>query len=201
MTKKYTDANIKKFFEYNIDMVTRTLYYGSGSSDGSDLFDSSQTVNDWSSEQLIKGLKILDKIDKRKITIIWNSNGGNWDAGMAVYEVIRTLRSKVTMVCYSRCRSMGSIILQACYKRILAKNCRFMIHYGTESLPEMHSKDAEKQIEESKRINELMEKIYLDKIKKKHPRFTLTELREKMKYDYYMNAEEAVKLGLADEII
>ena len=76
-----------------------------------------------------------------------------------------------------------------------------MIHYGTEATDQVHTKDFVRAAEETNRINELTENIYLAQIRKKHPRFTRKKLRELMKYDYYMSAEEAVKLGLADKII
>jgi len=197
------ETKLKNFFDYNIDVDRRLLYYGMNSSvEVSSSTDSPiQEVNDWSSEQLIKGLSYLDDLNHKTITIIWNSDGGFWDSGIGVYEFIRTMKSPVKMICYSRCRSMGSVILQACKKRILTKNCRFMIHYGREAVDEVHSKDFKRIAEEAERINEIMERIYLSRIKEKHPRFTLQKLRELMKYDCYMSADEAVRLGLADEVI
>jgi len=186
---------LKPFYEYNIDYDTRTIYYGK--------FDDIDVamVNDWSTEQVIKGLFVLDNNSHKQITIIFNSHGGDWDAGIAVFEFIRTLKSPVKMICHSRCRSMGSIILQACKVRVLSENCRFMIHYGTEGVEEVHSKNFERAAKESKVLNDTMEKIYLKRIREKHPNFTLKKFRELIKYDYYMNAKEAVELGLADKII
>lgn len=198
MSKK--KDNHFSLFNYNIDFDTRTLYYGSSSGLALNEMDSME-VNDWSSEQLIKGLFLLEQRNKKPITIIWNSNGGEWDAGIAIFEYIRTMKSKITMISYSRCRSMGSIIMQACHKRILSKNSRFMIHYGTEGIDSVHSKDFEKAAEESKKSTDFMEQTYLTSIKKKKPRFTLEKLKEMMKYDCYMSAKEAVDLGLADKVI
>ena len=199
--KQVTDRKIINFFEYNIDIENRVLMYGSNASFSPESNEEGCVVNDWSAEMLIKGLHILDVINHKEITIIWNSNGGSWDAGISIYEYIRTLKSPIKMIVHSRSVSMGSIILQSCKKRILTKNASFMIHYGTEAVPEIHSKDFERLAGETKKINELMEQIYLKRIKEKHPRYTLEKLRELMKYDCYMSAAEAVKLGLADKVI
>ena len=197
--KKIPDY-VNHFFEYNIHYKTRTLYYGANSSVPVSETET-MTVNDWSAEQIIKGLFLLDQINNNQITIIWNSHGGDWDAGIAIYEYIRTLKSPVKMICYSRCRSMGSVIMQACKTRVLSKYTRFMIHYGTDSSEEKHAKDLEKYVDEGKKLNRMMEDIYLKRIKEKHPRFTKKELSEKMKYDWYMSADEALKLGLIDKVI
>jgi len=199
MKKIPEQIGIIHFFDYNVDYETRTVYYGANSNSVNDMV--AMEVNDWSAEQLLKAFHLLESRNTKPITLIWNSDGGDWDAGISVYEYIRTMKSKVKMICYSRCRSMGSIIFQACHKRIMSKNSRFMIHYGTEEVDTVHSKDFEKYAEESKKANELMEQIYLSRIKEKHPRFTLEQLRDKMKYDFYMSAKETVEFGLADKII
>jgi len=186
-------------FDYNIDFKSRTLYYGSSATGISGT--ETQGVNDFSSEQLIKGLKLLNDISNKQITIIWSSDGGEWDAGIAAYEFIRTIKSPVKLVSYSRCRSMGSIILQACAIRVLSKNSRFMLHYGTAGVEAIHSKDFERFTDELKVSNRLMEQIYLKKIRMKHPRYTLARLRQLMTYDCYMSAQAAVDLGLADKVI
>ena len=198
--RKLTESALAQFFEYNIDLKTRTLYYGANSSVAVN-DTGSMEVNDWSAEQLIKGLYLLDQMNHKQINIVWNSHGGEWDAGISMYEFIRTLKSPVKMTSYSRCRSMGSVVLQSCKTRVLSENSRFMIHYGTDGTGEIHSKDFVKAAEESVRINEIMEDIYLKQIRKKHPRFTREKLKELMKYDYYMSAKEAVRLGLADKVI
>lgn len=197
--KKLPEGSIS-LFDYNIDFNTRTLYYGVSSATSTDE-DYTQVVNDVSTEQLIKGLFLLEQINNKQITIIWNSHGGSWEAGIALYEFIRTMKSKVKMICYSRCRSMGSIVLQACHTRILSERCRFMIHYGTEGIDEVHSKDFEKEAEESKKINNIMEQIYLERIKEKHPKFNISKLKKLLTYNYYMSSVEAVELGLADKVI
>jgi ATP-dependent protease ClpP protease subunit len=45
-----------------------------------------------------------------------------------------------------------------------------------------------------------LDMIYLEQIRKKIPSFTFKQLRAKLNKDWYLTAEETVKLGLADEI-
>jgi ATP-dependent protease ClpP protease subunit len=59
-------------------------------------------------------------------------------------------------------------------------------------------KDMEEKIEESKRLQELIEQLTLEKTK-----ITAKKLERiyKTKKDWYMTAEEALKLKVVDEIV
>ena len=74
----------------------------------------------------------------------------------------------------------------------------FLIHYG-HAWAGGTQKDVEAFVDRMKLDNITMENIYLDKIKQKNPKFTKAQLQDLMKYDKYMTADEAVKLGLADK--
>jgi len=189
-----------QLFDYGVDFDTRTIYYGFNNVMSMTEMEPAE-VNDWSTEQFIKGLHLLDSINHNTINVIWSSHGGDWDAGMAAYEYIRLLKSPVKITSYSRCRSMGTVIMQAATTRILTKNSTFMIHYGVDGIGPVHSKDFINSAQQSTVINKKMEDIYLKKIKEKHPKYTRKQLQELMKYDKYMTAKEAVDLGLADKVI
>jgi ATP-dependent protease ClpP protease subunit len=158
-------------------------------------------IDDWSAQNLIKGLYVLDGAAHRPIKLIWFSYGGDWDAGMAIYDFIKHIKSPVDVYAYGRIRSMGTIVLQACRKRNLASNCLFLIHYGSAGQEECHSKDHIAFAREVEKNNKTMEDIYLKRIKEKRKRFTRAQLQDVMKYDKYMTAREAVDLGLADRVI
>ena len=193
---------IHHWYHRNVDVKNRIIYFGPWQA-GEEMLDEAKEweVNDWSVANLIKGLYLLDTTKKKQITIIWLSYGGDWDAGMAVYDYIKHLKSPVTMKCYGRVRSMGTVILQSCDERILSPNSYFMIHYGSASYESSHAKDFEKFAEELTKSNKVMEKIYLEKIKEKHSKYTLSKLQDLMKYDNYMSPKKAVELGLADKIL
>jgi len=189
----------------NLDIKNRTIYFGPWQvyEQLDTELDTGWEVNDYSTQNLIKGLHVLELESSDPINIIWISYGGEWDAGMAIYDYMRGCSSHITMTCYGRVRSMGTIILQAADERILAPNCLYMMHYGTVGLAAQHTQDALAVMERVRLENELMEDIYLEKIKesKGHKRYTREKLQTFIRYDKYMLPQEVVDMGLADRIL
>ena len=95
---------------------------------------------------------------------------------------------------------MGTVILQACKKRLIAPNCLFLIHYGQSASEKKHSMDFINQAKHDEKCNRHMETIYLKRIKEKHKKFTREKLKDMMKWDRYLTPHEAVYLGLADRV-
>ena len=197
------DEPVEQWYHKNIDIQNRVIYFGAWQpSEQINLEESEWLVNDFSAQNIIKGLYLLDKLNYEPITVIWFSYGGDWDAGMAIFDFIKQIKSPVIIKAYGRIRSMGTIVLQSCKNRLLSYHCEFLIHYGTAGIGEVHAKDFERFADDLKKCNEIMEKIYLKRIREKHPRFKLEKLQnEYLKYDKYLSAKEAVDLGLADGII
>ena len=181
--RKYEVNQFDDIYFKNLDIQNRTIWFTPWQpieALNTDV-DTSWEVNDYTVQNAIKGLAILESISKEPINIVWSSYGGDWDAGIAFYDFIRTLESHVTMTCYGRVRSMGTIILQACDERVLAEHCYFMVHYGSAAFETTHAKDFSRFADELERTNKAMEHIYLDKIKIKHPKFTLEKLQDILK--------------------
>ena len=197
-----TNEKMQELYHKNIDTKDRVIFFSPWQpSEEMIAEDKSWEVNDFSAQNLIKGLYILDKQKKAPITIIWNSFGGEWTAGMAIYDFIKKIKSPVTMECYGHVRSMGTIILQACKKRHLSKHCEFMIHYGMAGMGMTHSKDFMANAKIIDKASDIMEDIYLKKIKEKNPKFTKARLKDLMKYDKFLTVKQAINLGLVDKII
>jgi len=202
---KWTPEEMYNWYNYNIDRVNRTLFFGPwndadtglGSAESRDPWE----VNDWSAQNIIKGLHILEQEGDEAITLNWLSYGGDWNAGMAIYDYMKTCKSHITMKCFGRVRSMGTIILQAADERLISPNCEFMIHYGSLAIAETHSKNAAVELELENRNNAKMEEIYLERIREKKARFSKTKLQELITYDKFMTPNEAIDLGLADRIL
>lgn len=189
--------DIDKFHDYGIYIPQRTIYMGSeaytddGGESGTDHF---------MAERIVKNLLIMDSLSAEPINIIMNNLGGDVIHGMAIYDAIQACRSHVVIKVFGHAMSMGSIILQAADERIMAPNSKVMIHYGTVDLGG-HVKNVEKWVEEGKRDDKWMEQMYLFKIQQKQPHFSMARLKERLKFDTILNAQEAVDLGLADKIL
>jgi len=63
--------------------------------------------------QFYKNIRLLDSISNLPIIIHMFSEGGEWDAGMAIYDAIALSKSYITIIAYGQASSMSSIILQA----------------------------------------------------------------------------------------
>lgn len=195
MSKRVNRDDIDKLHDYNLYIPTRTIYMGSEN------FDDGESGTDGAmAARFVKNMMILDSLSSEPITIIMNNIGGDEYHGFAIYDAILLAKSKVTIKVFGHAMSMGSIILQAADKRIMAPTSRQMIHYGTWGM-ENHAKTTQKWAQEGLKIDKWMEKMYLDKIKEKHKDYTLETLQKLLDHDTFLTAQESVKLGLADEIL
>ena len=190
-------SELALWHEYDILPGDRTIYIGSKSSDET----GESGVDYLLAEKVIKNLHILDKrMSDIPITIKMNNPGGDVYHGLAIYDAIKSCRNDVTIIAYGYVMSMGSVILQAADTRIMSPHTRMMIHHG-EGITSGHMLDVQKQADEFKELNFIINDIYLSRIKEKKPRFTMKQLEDKMKFDWYLNAKEAVALGLCDAIL
>jgi ATP-dependent Clp protease protease subunit len=192
-----------EWYNLNLDIKNRTIYFGAWQvSEAIDLEkDTSWEVHDYSAQNIIKGLHLLESDNHNPIKVIWNSDGGTWEAGMAIYDYIKGLKSPVTIVCYGRVRSMGTIILQAAKERILSPNCLYLMHYGTMGIDSQHTNDAIAVAKRAEYENKIMEDIYLEKIRQVDSSYTREQLQDFIKYDRYLLPKEVIKMGLADKIL
>ena len=126
--RKKTSLNeFSEFHEHNLFLPTRTIYFG-----GKDFNEDDDTVNSKTVAEVIKNLHILEHREIAPISILLNTCGGSWEDGMGIYDVIKSLKSKVSIIGIGKIYSMGSIILQAGYERVLTKNTYMLIHNGSD---------------------------------------------------------------------
>lgn len=197
MSKRFVKEEIDRFHDYGLYISKRTIYLGS--IEYSAAGDESGTDGAMA-EQLIKNLFLLQSMGQEPITIITNNMGGDEYHGLAIFDAIRECKSEVSMIVYGHAMSMGSVILQAADRRIMAPTSRQMIHYGTSSI-DAHNKTVQKWAKEGKRNDTWTEQLYLEKIREKHPKFSLRQLQKMLDHDTFMTARESVNLGLADAVL
>jgi len=189
------------FFNNGLLLATRTIYYPTppypnvgGEEEGS--------VDIGSARIFMKSMEILKHTGSPKtpIKIILNTLGGDEYQGMAVYDTIRSMETPVSMEGRGAVMSMGVFILQAGTERILQPSARLMIHYGSWGGVEVHSKDFDALATENKILRDIYRDVLLARIREKHPTFTIDDLDQKLRFDTYMSALEAIELGLADRL-
>jgi ATP-dependent Clp protease protease subunit len=143
------------------------------------------------------------------ITLYINSPGGSVTAGMAIYDCMEYIKCDVSTIVMGQAASMGSLIANsgAAGKRLLLPNSRTMIHrvssgFGGSSGTIYHNEDqlieAQRHVEEARRLNDRLIGIY---VKHNTVGKTKEDLVAATRYDTFLSAEEAVAMGLADQII
>jgi len=187
---------VKIFHEQGVFVPTRTIYMGSESVDA----DGAESGTDAKmAERVIKNLHVLENGSTDPITIVMNNLGGDEYHGAAMYDALMQSPCHIRIVVRGHAMSMGSIILQAADERVMGKASVQMVHYGTWGVNH-HSKTAWKIALEGKRWDQWMEDIYFERIREKHPEYTIEALRELLDHDTYLTAEQSIALGLADRI-
>lgn len=195
-----TPQAIENFFNFSIEPKSRMLFIGSHSPESKDEKESG--VDAKMAERVVKGLTTLATINPREeIIVIMNTPGGDMAHGWAIYDAIALCPCPVTIKVLGQAMSMGCVILQAAKKRLIASHANIMIHYGS-SKQEGTSDEVERGVKNWREHDlAMMENIFLARIQERHPGFKREELIELLKVDTYMNAQGAVDLGLADEVI
>lgn len=150
-------------------------------------------------EEYTKNVKNMLDIDFEvpHINIMLSTYGGSVYDGLSLYDVIKHSKTPVDVTCMGKIMSMGIIIMLASSNRRAYKNTTFMIHQVSSGCFG-RLEDMEEDIEETKRVNNLIFDIIA-----KNTKITKNKLNEikKLKKDWYITAEEALELGLITEII
>lgn len=177
---------IQIFFDYGLYYPTKTL----------------KLIGDVDDDMLdiaLCGLHILDS-STGEITIKLISGGGDVTVARAIYDLIRGCKNKVRVICYGEVASAATIILQAGDLRLMSKNSKLMIHVGKESIPEDHPRNIDALYAEHRHDEKWIEDTYLNKIREKKKRFTRNQMKSMLDKDRYIHPQEALELGLIDEI-
>lgn len=157
-------------------------------------------VSDKSAKDITEKLLYLEWTDPGKdITFYINTPGGSITAGMAIFDTMKMISSPVSVVVTGIAASMGSILLSGAPKgrRFLYPHSRVMIHQplisGRMVAPAV---DINIQAEEMEKLRSELNQILADASGK-----PLKQVEKDTDRDFYLNAEEALEYGLADEIV
>jgi len=111
------------------------------------------------------------------------------------------MKNHVRIIVIGEASSSGSIILQAGDERLITSRSYIMLHYGEEAYPSDHPKIVRKWVKRHDEVQDMINKIYLDQIKKKKKRYTLQKLKDMLEFDTILNPKKALELGLVDKIL
>jgi ATP-dependent Clp protease protease subunit len=149
-------------------------------------------------DRVTSQLLVLDGEDSTTpIKLFINSPGGDADAGFALYDMIRFIKSPVVTISAGLCASAAVLVLVASEKkrRLALPNSRLLIHQPSTAI---HGFVADIQIEATEivkcrdRINVLIAEATGQKVEK---------VQEDTKRNFWMSAEEAKAYGLVSRVI
>ncbi len=157
-------------------------------------------VDDKSAKDIVSKLLLLDA-DKpgKEIKFYINSPGGVVTSGMVMYDTMQMISSPVSTICMGLAASMGSILLSGGEKgkRYIFPHGEVMIHQPSlGGYIQGVSADLEIQAEQTKRVKEIGAGILAKNCGK-----TVEQIMKDFNRDYWMNAEAAIKYGIADKLV
>ncbi|CDM68233.1 ATP-dependent Clp protease proteolytic subunit [Clostridium bornimense] len=155
-------------------------------------------VNDEMASLIVAQLLFLESEDPdRDIQLYINSPGGSVTAGFAIYDTMKYVKCNIATICIGLAASMGAFLLAGGTKgkRYALLNSEIMIHQ-----PSGGSKG---QATDIKIMADyiLNNKRKLNKILAENTGKSIEEIERDTDRDNFMNAEEAKKYGIIDEVI
>lgn len=146
------------------------------------------TLTSWSS-----------KAPSAPLTVVFNSPGGAVHDGLALFDFLRHLRTSghhLTTIALGRAASMGAVLLQAGDRRVIGANAFIMLHEVSNGASGKVS-EIEESVELSKRLQRRLLSILTDRSS-----LTVQQIQRKWsRRDWWLDAEETVELGFADEAL
>ncbi|MDP1997023.1 MAG: ATP-dependent Clp endopeptidase proteolytic subunit ClpP [Gallionella sp.] len=155
-------------------------------------------VSDHSANLIVAQMLFLESENPDKdIHFYINSPGGSVTAGMAVYDTMQFIKPNVSTLCIGQAASMGSFLLAAGEKgkRFCLPNSRVMIHQpmggfrGQASDVEIHAREI------------LYLKQKLNQMLAQHTGQSVETIERDTDRDNFLSAPDAVKYGLADQVL
>lgn len=155
-------------------------------------------INEESACNFIKQFMLLVNEDNEKpIDIMINSNGGEVNSGLMIYDVIQSAHTPVRLICIGKAYSMAALIFASSKERMMLSNSRLMLHEPLIQGRIGGNTSSVKSISDS--LLETRDK--LNTILAKHTNHTIEEIEKATSYDHYFSADESIEFGLCDAVI
>ena len=147
---------------------------------------------------VISQLLFLEAEDSERDAYLYiNSPGGVVTAGMAIFDTMQFIKTKVSTICMGQAASMGAFLLTAGEpgRRYALPNSRIMLHQPLGGA-QGQATDIEIQAKEILRIKEVLNDILAERTGQ-----PLKKIVKDTDRDFFMSAPEAKKYGIIDDVI
>lgn len=133
--------------------------------------------------------------DRKPILLYISSRGGDIDAGFELVDVIQNSKTPVYTVNLGYQYSMGFLIGLAGHKRFATTNAKYLMHDGTQFIYNSGMK-AQDQMDFQRYTEERIKSYVVA-----HSKISPEEYDSKLRYEWYLYADEAKEKGFTDMII
>lgn len=184
----------------NLDLPKDRNLFFTKQVDQASISDLTQKIIDINEDdkRLKKLYKVYDmKYKPKPIKIYIDSYGGSVYQCFGLLGVMKKSKTPIHTIVTGCAMSCGFMMLISGHKRF-AHSLSTPLYHQVSSAGWGKLKDLEEDIEETKRLQKMIEKITLEKTKISKER--LKEVFD-CKIDWFMGAEEALNLGVVDKII
>ena len=181
MAKRKIDVNTF-YIQHGIDVANRRIFLD-------------EEVDEASVGWIIRAVQTMIDIDKDKpIKFFINSFGGSVYDGLALYDLLESLPCEVHTICIGSAMSMSLILFLVGDIRTAYPRSTFMAHSLSGGL-EGTLNDMKIDLNESKRLNNILLKILADRTK-----HTLAWWKKEIEHeDRYYDYSKSLKLGIITE--
>tara|TARA_B100000035_G_scaffold305126_1_gene305601 strand:- start:3783 stop:4382 length:600 start_codon:yes stop_codon:yes gene_type:complete len=155
-------------------------------------------IDDNLSNLVVAQLLFLESEDpKADISLYINSPGGSVTSGLSILDTMNFIKPSVSTLCVGQAASMGAVLLSGGEKkkRFCLSNARVMIHQPLGSF-QGQATDFDIQAKEILSI-----RSRLNQILSKNTGQTIKKIQSDTERDNFMQADEAKKYGLIDQIL
>lgn len=174
--------------DYGIDVESSTIYLFGDIADG--------TLYDFTLK--IKAIMHMRSDEKKNdpINVVINSDGGDVYEALGMIDFMQSLNVKVNTVCRGRAMSAAALLLCAgTGTRAASKNSTIMFHEISSGIYGKSS-DMKANVQHTEKLEDLLINIITLNSKRDSVFW-----RDKILKDYYLSPEEAIELGVIDNII
>lgn len=205
--KVKSEDHIYHLHQYGVDLLKNHIYL-MGVDRGYEVTEGTDEpgVDFVMANMFIKNMQMCMSVNPGVPILIHQATcGGEWHAGMAIYDSIKTCPSPVTILNYTHARSMSSIILQSANKRVTMPHGVFMFHDGDVSLYGT-VKQVESNVDFYKIAGIQMRNIYVESMREKEflkndsQRKKWLNTKMNQKEDVFLTPVEAIEAGFIDEV-
>jgi ATP-dependent Clp protease, protease subunit len=153
-------------------------------------------IDDEAASKVIDQLIKFDKKSGNDILLIIDSPGGDIDATISIYQIIKLLRCDVSTLALSNACSAAGVLLAcgATNKRMVMEHSIVMLHAVSQAMGEDYHGCLESELTSLKLSKNILIDILLKHKIKNPERFLKPEAT-------YVNSKEAVEIGFADHIV